>query len=193
MEASPDRAGPASPFVAVFGWVCIVLGGFSPLRVGLTLGNSRSNLYVPNVPIYCAYDLSLSLLTVATGWGLLKRKRWAPLLSSVAAGATVAIGAGSLLVLRLKYFAWAAPGRGDHDRLRFCADHWAFILLNATLVVAWIYALGRLLQRSTRKEFPSPVFGAAGMLNLFLLSFGGSFGLNWWVWASFFAAPPFRF
>jgi len=103
----------------------------------------------------------------------------------------VAVGVGSLLVLRLKYFGWAAPGRGAHDRLRFCADHWAFILMNASLVLAWGYFLGRLIRRPTRAEFPPSALGPAGLLGAFLLSLASSFLLTWWVWASLFAEPPF--
>jgi hypothetical protein len=188
----PEPTSPRSRFLTVCGWVCIVLGSASPLRVGLALGDVRSNLYVSNLPIYCAYDIFLSALTAVTGWGLLERRRWAPLLGSIAAGAVMALGAGSLLVLRLKYFMESAPAGRPHDRLQFCADHWAFILVNAGLVIAWGYALGRLIRCPVRSEFPPAAARPLGLLGAFFLSFVASFALTWWVWATFIVAAEYR-
>jgi hypothetical protein len=178
----PSAPEPHSPHLVVFAWFSVVFGLSSLLRIGLILCGAGPAACVSDVPLYCVYDVSLSALSAAAGWGLLRRRIWAPAVATISIGAMVALGAGSLVVLLLRYLHEEANARGPYSGMDFFRVNGAFMLLNAAIVLFWPAALIRLIRLPAHRVFRSVFSGAAVLLGVALLSLGTMLVVNGVVW-----------
>src|SRR4029453_12822337 len=97
----------------------LTLGALAPVRLAVAFVDVRSALYTTDAGIRGVYELVLGLLAVSSGWGLIRRRRWAPLVLSVTAGALIALGAGSLFVVALRYMQDQNASTDPHFTLKF--------------------------------------------------------------------------
>jgi hypothetical protein len=176
---------PRSRVITVLGWICLALGLSSPLRIGLALYDARFNVYCNETALVCAYEIVLSSLTAVAGWGLIRRRRWAPFVAAVAGGATIALAAGSLFAWLFIYFHFPFP-RGHRQDLRaLYSDSGAFLFINSSLLIGWLLALVAVIRGSLRKEFSATPGPPALLLAVAALSSGLCMAMTWYSWIRF--------
>jgi hypothetical protein len=171
-----------SRVITALSWICLVVGLSSPLRIGLVLTDARLNVYCKETPIVYAYEIVLSSLTTLAGWGLVQRRRWAPVAAAVAGGATIALAAGSLFALTFTHVTSRTVPQGVRD---FYAANWAFLLINSALLLGWLLALVAVFRGSSRKEFSATPTGPAILIAASVLSSGLCLGITWYFWTHF--------
>jgi hypothetical protein len=176
-----DSAFPRSRVLSALGWICLVVGLSSPLRIGLVVYDADLNVYCRATVITCIYDAVLSSLSAGAGWGLIRRRRWAPLVAGVAGGATLALAADSMFAIM--YNHWAS--RDPQGLPEFYAGAWPFLLINSTLFLGWLMTLIAVFRGSFRKEFSATPSRPAVLLSATLLSSGLCLGITWYTWTHF--------
>jgi len=171
--ATTSDAPASSRFFTVLGWICILsglyvlatslIGHFQIVR--LLRGNkSESQLLLYNVSF--AIRCGLSVLSIASGLGMWKRRSWAPWIMSLAGGATVAtcvwfVAQGVHPYLRLMQEA--------RRSMPMAALDLGFSILSKVLqLVLWLAVLGGLYRKEGRREFPAsrPPFTKAALFGL---------------------------
>lgn len=155
----------------------LILACSFPIRAFLLSSGLTQNLFIENDLLYGAYDLVLSLLMASTGLGNLQRRPWASVVTAVTAGALIAVCGGSLAVL------WGRYQRDSRPALEFCRAHWAFILVNATLLLAWCSALTLLLRLSEDRR---------RLLLIALLSFVACISVTGLIWVRLVIGLPIQ-
>ena len=177
--------GERGRILTLLGWILVALGALAPLRLAAALWDIHFALYCSVPGLLCAYEGVLGALAAASGWGLLRRRRWAPVALSVTAGAILALGAGSLFVVALRYLQEEGTGHDPDFALRFIVTHGAFALLNAALVIGSLIGLTTLFRPDARREFSSRFAGPVVLGAVALLSCGCWAGLHWYCWVRY--------
>jgi hypothetical protein len=164
------------------GWICLVIGIGSPLRVALEYYDERQ--YQPGtsgrlLAISALLGLALSGLTGAAGWNLIKRHSWGLLTASLAAGATIAASAFSLAFAGFLFFHLSPEGRDRTFLLSLVASNALFLVLNISLALSGLTLFVLLLRPATRSQFPRSK-GQPALLSAAALISGGLWLLAYW-------------
>jgi len=174
-----------SRFITFLGWALLALGALAPVRLAVAFYDVRSALYCTNTSVRSIYELVLGLLAASSGWGLIRRRRWAPPVLSVTAGALIALSAGSVFVVALKFMQSQGAGNDPQVALTFLMDRGGFAFLNASLMVASLMGLTTLFKREIQQEFAARHARPVALAAVALLSCVSWLGLNWYFWVHY--------
>jgi hypothetical protein len=171
--------------LTTIGWLCLALGSLAPLRAGLALFGVVPNLYCDQPAIFCGYAVSLGALIAGSGYGIVRRRRWAPLAGSVASGATIALGCGSL-ILSSYIHLYVNNRRGSPENIwAFFRDQGGFLFGNSVLLAGGTTALVLLLRPKVRREFTPGVAGPAVLLGAAMVSSAACLAITGYFWVRF--------
>jgi hypothetical protein len=180
-----EGASARSRTLTTIGWVCFALGILAPLRAGLVLFGVAPNLYCDQPAIFCGYEIFLGGLIAGAGYGIVKRRRWAPLAASVASGATIALGAGSLIISSYIHLYVNTRRGAPENILAFFRDQGGFLFVNAVLLAGGSAALMLLLRPKARREFTPGAVGPAVLLGAAMVSSATCLGITGYFWVRF--------
>jgi hypothetical protein len=151
---------PARPrFFTVMGWILIVFGVAFPIRTLFGLYSWWKMVGAYDI-FWDQWAISAAILTGAllggaldswSGWGLLKRRSWAPLVAAFAGGHTVAGFGWFLFRVREHY----ARGAGFHGTTQAVVTRALDFLPAFVHAICWMILLGVLFSRDGRRQFPS--------------------------------------
>jgi hypothetical protein len=167
------------------GWICIALGALAPFRLVTALYNVDLALYCRNIGVLSVYEPVLGLLVAGSGWGLIRRRRWAPAALSISAGALLALAAGSLFVVALKFLEGRSDSRDPQFVQKFLLDRGPFALGNTALIVASLMVMRTLFRTDNQREFSTRRARPVILATVTLLSFGYWLALNWYCWVHY--------
>jgi hypothetical protein len=168
-----------SRFITLLGWIFLALGALAPVRLAAAFTDPSSALYCSPFGVHCVYEPILGALAAGTGWGLIRRRRWTPFVLSATVGAFLALGAGSLYVMALKFL----EDRGSP--WSFLLNHGGFVLLNGSLIVGSLIGLTTLFRVESRREFQTRHARPVLLSGITLLSYAGWLGVNWYCWVTY--------
>jgi hypothetical protein len=168
-----------SRFITLLGWIFLALGALAPVRLAAAFYDGNSALYCSAFGMHCIYEPILGALAAGTGWGLIRRCRWTPFVLSATVGAFLALGAGSLYVMALKFLE-------DRDgSWSFFLNHGGFVLLNGSLIVGSLIGLTTLFRVESQREFQARHSRPVVLASIAFLSYVSWLGLNWYCWVNF--------
>jgi len=162
MEAiSPGSKPTPARSLTVFAWIGLIFGASTPLRLALEWRDLLPVLklsgllerYGFSFVVDVDFKLGIGLLGGIGGWGLLKRKAWAPLAACIAGGVIlveslnwmVEMAAPTLLIIARSFsLKW----------VRLIAAMGLPLLIHATLLTTWYFLLRIVMREKGRREFP---------------------------------------
>lgn len=169
-QTTSDAPAPSRYFTVV-GWICILSGLHIIVTSVINYSQAFRVLKVarPELLLTFASRCGLSVLSVASGFAMWKRRSWAPWLMSLTGGATVASC--------VWFFARAVPPYIDliqesRHSVPMVALDLAFSILSKVLqLLIWLAVLGGLYRENGRRQFPPsrPEFTKATLFGLSLL------------------------
>jgi len=154
------EAASRSHFLTALGWACIVSGLYVPARVAFDYWKYWEEMLsygslgrYPVLTIASNADVALQgALSVAAGWGLVGRRRWAPWVSSFATGALLADVGWALKTLGPRIadaLLEALKPEGSLGGVPILAT-----LVTLTRLALWLTVFGAMSTRSIRLKFP---------------------------------------
>ena len=166
-EAQASDAPAPSRLFTILGWACMLLSLYSLVQTAINhveIGAARRRDDARMLPVHLSYGSweLLSVLTGVGGFGMWKRRSWAPNFASAIGGANLAqvgfwlVRGGPLLV---------SITRGMYRSNPMVAADLGFFLFSMILeFVVWLVALGAIFREHGRRNFPPsrPAFTTLG-------------------------------
>jgi hypothetical protein len=158
-----DEPAPRPRFFTIMGWIFMLFGVWFPIKTLLDLCSAWKvlgmvDLFWKQWKLFAAIlagTVFFSALDAVSGWGLLKRRSWAPPLAALAGGMAVT-GAGWFLYgLKGYIFMESAPGLPQPAvPVHEIVTRMLAILPTFAHAVCWMILLGALYREDGRKQFP---------------------------------------
>jgi hypothetical protein len=186
MAADPTTSDAPAPsrLFTILGWASILLSLYSLVMTAMNHVQTAAGSQGVRIHLtYGSWEL-LSVLSAICGFGMWKRRSWAPNFVSALGGANIAqsgwwlVQAGPLLVDIIRAQLGVNP---------MIAAELGFLMVSLTLeLLVWLVVLGAIFREQGRRQFPPsrPRFTTVG----FFVLAGGGMGIalltNSWSWFS---------